>query len=272
MRSLRTSKAILTGAFTAVVLFSLVPAGASSANISHSYHSVTTIKNGSLVSLDPERSDYVLPSNTDNASRLLGVAVASDDSLLAVDPTDGQIQVAINGNANALVSTLNGDVAVGDQIAASPFNGVGMKAEPGSHIIGLAQTTLNKGTAGSSQQTITDKSGRKHEVTVGFVRVSISVSTANIGAQERINSLQRVAKSLTGRTISTARVIVALVVVVVALIALITLIYASIYGSIISIGRNPLAKYAVFRTLSSVMMMVGLIAVIATLTVFLLLH
>jgi hypothetical protein len=84
----------------------LAPAGASSANISHSYHSTDSITNGSIVSLDPTRSDYVELANTDNGSRLLGVAVAKDDSLLAVDPTEGAVQVATSGNATVLVSNL----------------------------------------------------------------------------------------------------------------------------------------------------------------------
>jgi len=40
----------------------------------------------------------------------------------------------------------------------------------------------------------------------------------------------------------------------------------------ISIGRNPLAKYAVFRTLGSVLAMAGLTALIAGLTIFFLLR
>ncbi len=52
------------------------------------------------------------------------------------------------------------------------------------------------------------------------------------------------------------------------MLALITLIYASIYGSIVSIGRNPLAKYAVFRTLGSVLGLAALTAAISCLIIF----
>lgn len=252
-------------------LLGLAPAGASSANISHSYHATAPIANGSIVSLDPSRTDYVQAANTSNGGRLLGVAVASNDSLLAVDAREGLTQVATSGNANTLVSTLNGPIKVGDQIAVSPFNGIGMKATSGSRIIGLAQTAFDAQSQGTQTETATDKDGKQSQVTVGFVRITISVGTAS-AATEGTNSLQRFAKSLTGHTVSTARVVIALIVALVALVALITLTYASIYGSIISIGRNPLAKFAVFRTLSSVLLIAAATATLASITIYLLLR
>jgi hypothetical protein len=273
MRSLRRIRLVLTVVGASLIGLGLAPAGASSANISHSYRSTASITNGSLVSLDPSRSDYVEPANTNNGSRLLGVAVAKDDSLLAVDPTDGQVQVATSGNATVIVSNLNGSINVGDQIAVSPFNGLGMKAGVGSRIIGLAQTAFNSSSSGATSQTVTDKDGKTASVQIGYVRISIAIGTSSTSASgAQLNAVQRLAKSLTGHVVSTPRVIVSLVVAIVALIALITLIYASIYGSIISIGRNPLAKYAVFRTLGSVLAMAGLTALIAGLTIFFLLR
>ncbi|HVX24249.1 MAG TPA: hypothetical protein VG992_02810 [Candidatus Saccharimonadales bacterium] len=254
-----------------LLLSGLAPAGASSANISHSYQADGHITNGSLVSLDPTQTDAVQAANTKNGERLLGVAVATNDSLLAVDPNAGNIQIATNGTVNTLVSNVNGDIKVGDQISVSPFNGVGMKAAPGAHVIGLAQTAFDSSTVGSTSETVTDVQGKQHQIIVGYVRLSIAVGTAT-NASASLNNLQRLAKALTGHTVSTARIIVALIVALVGLTALITLTYASIYGSIISIGRNPLAKFAIFRTLGSVLTVASLTAVIAGFTIFLLLH
>lgn len=272
MRTLRTlggSRLIITGVVGLLVVLGLGPAGASSANISHSYRSNSSLPNGSIVSLDADQSDYVVAANTTNGARLLGVVVASNDSLLAVDATNGKLQVATSGTASTLVSTLNGSIKVGDQISVSPFTGVGMKSSPGAYIIGLAQTDL----ADTSQREVTDKNGQTQQIEVGYVRLTIGIGTdATAGSGEKLNSLQKFAKGLTGKTISTVRVVLSLVIAIVALLALITLIYASIYGSIISIGRNPLAKYAVFRTLGSVLGMAVLTAGIATITIFMLLR
>lgn len=265
----------MAGLATALALFSLAPAGASSANISRSYKTNSSIPNGSLVSLDVNKSDYVEAANTSNASRLLGVAVNSDDSLLAVDATAGNTQVATSGTASVLVSDLNGDIKVGDQITVSPFDGVGQKQTSEGRVIGLAQTGFSANTSGAVTQNVTDKSGKSHVIHIGFVRVNIGagISNSSIPAGDAsLNALQKLVKSVTGRAISTWRAAIALVIVLVAAAALISLTYAAIYGSIISVGRNPLGAPAVFRTLRSVLLMAFLTAAVAGVTVFFLLH
>ncbi len=272
MRNARYLRVFATGLCLGLLVLGLTPVSASSANISHSYHASGKITDGSIVSLDPKRSDYVEPSNTGNAPRLLGVAVAKNDSLLAVDSTNSSIQVATSGNATMLVSTLDGAIHVGDQVSVSPFNGVGMKAFPGAHVIGLAQTGFNKNSPGAVTKQVTDKNGRTSSIQVGFVRVGIAIGTnATSGNTDaNLTGLQRLVKQLTGRTVSTFRIVLGLVVALIALTALISLTYASIYGSIISVGRNPLAKYAVYRTLGSVLGLGVLTAVIAVVTILLL--
>jgi hypothetical protein len=84
--------------------------------------------------------------------------------------------------------------------------------------------------------------------------------------------LQRAIQAVTGRTIPTSRIVISIAVALIALLTLITLIYASIYGSIMSIGRNPLAKYAVFRTLGSVIGLALLVSIISALIIFFLLR
>jgi hypothetical protein len=247
---------------------------AASANISHAYQTKQTIRPGALVSLDPGEQDFVVLADSGNGDQLLGVAVSDGGSLIAVNAAtaSGSVQIATSGSATALVSTLNGDIKVGDQVAVSPFSGVGMKALPGSRVIGLAQTPFNAGTEGATTERIKDKSGRTESVKVGYVQVNIAIGTnATVLSEAKLNPLQRAVKSLTGRTVSPLRVALSLAVAVIAVLALVTLIYAAIYGSIVSIGRNPLAKYAVFRTLGSVLGLALLTAVISGVTIFFLL-
>ena len=273
MRTTRCIKLLVAGVWILLLVFSLAPVGAASANISHSYKSQATITPGSLVSLDSKVPDNVQAATTSNGQQLLGIAVAPNDSLLAVDASNDLVQVATSGTANVLVSTLNGAINVGDQVSVSPFSGVGMKAIPGSRVIGLAQTSFNTNPSGAISQPIMDKTGKTSQLQIGYVRLSIAIGTASTqGSDANLNSLQKLAKSYTGHMVSTLRIVVSVAVAVVALTALITLIYASIYGSIISIGRNPLAKYAIFRSLTSVVGMAVLTAVIAGGTIFLLLR
>jgi hypothetical protein len=256
-----------------LILFGLTSVGASSANISHSYNASSAIPNGSLVSLDPTRSNYVEVANSENGGQLLGVVVASDDSLLAVDAEDSKTQVATSGSVSALVSTLNGDIKVGDQVAVSPFNGVGARAKPGEHVIGLAQTAFTRTSVGAQSKAIKDRAGKEKQITIGYIRLNIGVGTASTAdGQRQLNGLQKLAKSLTGRTVSTTRVVISLIIALVAIIALVTLMYSSIYSGIISIGRNPLAKYAVLRTVTGVLTMAGIMAAVAGLTIFFILR
>jgi len=275
MRKMQRFRLMFISVGIALFVMGLSPAGASSANISHSYSTDTNITNGSLVSLDPHRSDYVVLANSGNGQQLLGVAVATNDSLIAIDAKtgNGTVQVATSGTVNALVSDINGAIKVGDQISVSPFNGVGMKASSGEQIIGLAQTAFNNSTAGATPEQVTDKNGKSSQMMVGYVKLGISIgSMPTYGNSSQLNGLQQVAKSLTGHTVSKFRTIISVIVAVMASVALVVLIYASIYGSIISIGRNPLAKYAVFRSLASVFGMAALTAVVAGVTIFLLLR
>jgi hypothetical protein len=251
-------------------LFSLAPAAASSANISHSYQAQGDITNGSLVSQVSGQSQEVEAANTENGQRLLGVAVDRQDSLLAVDPDGGSVQVATDGTVNTLVSDVNGDIKAGDQVAVSPFNGIGMKASPGSRIIGLAQTGFTSKNSNSQTQTVTDKQGRNHNISVGLVRLSLAIGTAS--QDSSLSGLQHLAVDLTGHKVSVVRLILSLVIAITALTVLVTLTYGAIYGSIISIGRNPLAKFAVYRTLRSVVGMVVLTAVVAAILIFFLLR
>ena len=256
---------------TVLLVLGFAPVSAASANISHSYHTDTAMPSGSIVSLDPVHSGSVQVANTGNGSRLLGVTTPSTDSLLAVDASDGTTQVATSGTVNTLVSTLNGNIDVGDQVSVSPFDGIGMKATPGSYVIGLAQTTLNAKTPGATTKQVKNKQGQPTTNQISYVRLSIATGTANTTGTN-LNSLQKLAQSLTGHTISTPRVVLSMAVALVALVSLIALIYASIYGSIISVGRNPLAKYTIFKTLGAVLAMAILTAGTAGLTIWLLLR
>ncbi len=269
---LRRSRLLLVGFGVSMLFINLAPVGASSANISHSYQSTGSIPAGSLVSLDSAKPDFVQAANTNNGSRILGVAVNSPDSLLAVDASNGKVQVATSGTATALVSDVNGPIKVGDQVSVSPFDGLGMKVAASTRIIGLAQSGFSAGTPGATKQTVKDNSGTAKEIAIGSIRINISPGSASGGSDEQINSLQKLVRGMTGKIIPTGRIVVALIITVVTLIALIALSYGSVYSTIISVGRNPLAKYAIYRSMGAVLAMGLITAAVAMGLVVLLLR
>lgn len=272
MRRQRYLKLFVAGVIMGIFALGLVPVGAASADISHSYQAGSNITPGSIVSLDPQQSDYVQAANINNGSRLLGVVVGAGGSLIALDPTTGTVQVAISGTVNTLVSTINGPINIGDQIAVSPFSGVGMKALSGSHVIGLAQSALSASSSNVITQQVTNKQGGKSQIKIGYIRISIATGVDTAGSEEGLNSLQKFAQSIVGHPVSTLRIILCVVVSVFALVALIVLIYASVHSSIIAIGRNPLARYSIFRSLAITFGLAIITAGLACVTIFFLLR
>jgi hypothetical protein len=255
-----------------LMLSVIPPAAAVSSNISHSYSAAGQITNGDIVSLDLNRSGYVQAANSKNGNRLLGVAESASDSLLAENPSSNKIQVAINGTVSVLVSTVNGSIKVGDMVSVSPFNGIGMESQLGKKVIGLAQTSHNSSTLGSKIETVDASSGKASQVRVGYVQVTISVGTDTAGAGTSLNGLQKFFKKITDKTISTSKLIICCAVIIIVMVALVSLIYSAIYSSIVAIGRNPLAKYAIFRSLGVVVLMAFSIAFTGTAIVYYLLR
>jgi hypothetical protein len=270
-----SKKSLIISFFGLLIILNSQQVWAASPAISHSYIANGPIYSGSLVSLDPKHGNVVDPANNSNSKRLIGVAVANGRSLLAIDSSSSTIQVATSGTVDALVTTINGNVKVGNQISVSPFNGIGVKAMSGLNVIGLAETSLSNSTSGITKLTAVDKQGKDQSIGVGYVKVEISVgagddSASNGGAQ--INSLQKLIKGFTGKTVPTARVVSSLAIAFVALLSLVVLIYSSIYGSVIAIGRNPLAKHVLFRALGIIFGLVVVLAGIAGTAIYFLLH
>lgn len=262
---------ILSGAVLMLISLNLLPVFAASPNLSNAFSATQDLKAGSLVSLDSNSRDFVELANTDNANRLVGVAVKSDDSLVALNPGAKSAQVATSGNVNVLVSTINGDIKVGDQVAVSAISGIGAKATPRSYVIGVAQSEFNSKTDGSEEQSFTDNAGKERQIQVGYLNLNIAISFIDaLQGEGELTGLQKIGKALTGRVIPQSRLIISATIAAVALAAIVALVYASIYSSILSVGRNPLAKLAVFATLRSVLLMIGVIAALAFSLVFIL--
>lgn len=238
---------------------------AAASDLSRSFSSDSTIDAGSLVSLDKQKEGYVVAANTENVDQLIGVAVLSDNSLLAVNSGDNKTQVAISGQATALVSNLNGDINPGDLVAVTPFTGVGAKAVAGNRVVGVAQASFTGSTTGAKKVTVTDLKGKSKEISIGIIPVVISVGTmASNGSLYGVNNgLQGFATNIAGRPVSLVRVAIALVIGLAAIISLIVVVYGTIRNGISAVARNPLAKPAIFDSMAQVMVMVAFIAVVS---------
>lgn len=233
----------------AVTLLSLALAMAVNAvtPISQGYSTNTSLPLGSIVSLEKDSSDHVIPAATSNVDNILGVVINDDSSLLSIsNGQENQVQVATSGTVPVLVSDINGDISRGDQVTASPINGVGMKATGNVRVVGIAQSDLK-----GNKQSYKDSDGKEHSVVIGQVPLLVNVAYFFKEPEKTVvpTALQNVANALAGKTVETLPILISAAIFIVTLIVVVSIIYSMIHSSIISVGRNPMSQSAIYRDL-----------------------
>jgi hypothetical protein len=226
--------------------------------ISQGYASDDKMVQGTLVSLKDNSSDTVVPANVGNVNNLLGAVINDNSSLLSVSSNiKNQTLVATTGSASVLVSDINGTIKRGDQVTASPINGVGMKATANVRVLGTAQSDFGNGT----KQTYKDKGGQEKSVNISEIPVQINVAYFYKEPEKTVipSAIQNVANALAGKSVSTVPILISGAIFVVTLVVVMSIIYSMIRSSIISIGRNPMSQSAVYRNviqLSSIVIVI----------------
>ena len=238
--------------------------------ISESYASDTQIPVGSLVSLVKDTSDTVQASLSSNVDNLLGVVVNPNNSLLSVTTAgSNHTEVATSGTLDVLVSDVNGTIAQGDHITASPLAGVGMKANGNVRVVGIAQG----GVTGTYETTVKDSDGKDQKVKLGQVPVLINVAYFFKEPDKSIipAALQSVANTLAGRAVQPLPIIISGGIFLITLLVVMSIIFTMIRSSIISVGRNPMSQSAVYRDVIQLSALVLGILAVATIAIYLVL-
>ena len=271
---------VLTGTRSAkvlavsIALLSLaIPATVSGlTTLSQGYSTTDKVASGSIVSLDNSSSDQVSAAVSSNANSILGVVINDGNSLLSLsDGQTNQIQVATSGVVPVLVSDINGDIAQGDEITASPIKGVGMKATSNAKVVGIAQDDLSGNR--SSSESYTDKSGQKHSIKLGEVSVLVNVSYFYKQPEKTLipSAIQNIANALAGKTVNSLPILISVGIFIVTLIVVVSIIYSMIHGSIISVGRNPMSQAAVYRNVMQMSVLVLGILAVAVIAIYMVL-
>lgn len=273
MKSARLHKLFRTLVLLGAGVFALSSSAPALASLSQGFAAKAPIATGSLVSLDEKSSGTVVATDLNNVSRLFGVVVAPSSTSISLSNGSGQVQVATSGTVPALVSTAGGDIRVGDYITVSPITGVGQKATGTSvRVIGTSQADFTASSVGATKTSI-DVDGQKKEVAVGQLPVSIAVSsyTATDGKQSYVipNWLQNLSNTAAGKAVSPVRIIMAALILVIVVISCSVLLYSAVRNSIISIGRNPLARSGVIRSMLIVALIALLMLAVAAVAIYL---
>jgi predicted nucleic acid-binding Zn ribbon protein len=177
----------------------------------------------------------------------LGVAVSLDESLLAVSPVSTGVYVVDRGPVQVYVSDLNGAPKVGDLLAISPLKGVLMKSTDETVAsFGVAMEDFDSDNA--QEVEVEDHSGDTLTTKVAVMDINVDVSPPLKSASETSdNWLQATAYNLTGRQLSTVRIVAILMIFFVMMVIVSEIVYGVISGSINALGRNPLARDAITR-------------------------
>ena len=193
-------------------------------------------------------------ATSSHAPQLLGVIASSP--LIALGGKEKQAQVVVSGITPTLVSDINGDIKVGDKITASPVQGVGMKADTSTEIIGTAESNLTSSVIATKD--IKDDNGKATSIKIGIIAVQVNVSYYAM-PQSKINNLippflVNLASAIAGRQISPMRVLVSFCCLFVGFIVAGIMLQAGVRSGIISLGRNPLAGKVLRRSLIDVLL------------------
>lgn len=258
----------------AIGLLFAVPAQAFASDIVEGFISTSNLPSGVIVASTIDQETQVELAGQGNANRVVGVTSGQKEGLLTFSSKDSDIYVATSGPAPVYVSDLNGEIKKGDYVTASPIKGVGMAADDQtSFVLGTAleDYDVNKATETAS---VANLQGSKSDVKIGKIQVEVDPRNITVGeSNQRQVFVSFLGEAVAGRPVSQTQVIVALLLFFILLILEGSILYGSIYSSVISIGRNPLARRAVYKNLAQVagiaitVLLVGLGAIYIVLTI-----
>lgn len=272
--------AVVVGVLSLLIGWPAVVVSADSSStgaVVQSYSTDAAIRQGMIVGLDRKDATRVELVTRDTVTDTLGVAISASDAPLELtgSATTAQIYVATSGRYNVLVSNQNGAIQSGDYISVSSLNGIGMKADDNEAIVlGRAAAGFNGTGNIVSTATLQGASGT-NTVTIGSIPVDINVGgNPNLGhgSGNLPGFLQVAGNTIASKPVSAPRVYLSMAVLLVTALISGGLLYSGVRGSIISIGRNPLARKSIIRGLIQVVITSIIVLILGLFAVYLLLR
>jgi hypothetical protein len=248
--------------------------------VTQAYNSDTQLQNGIIVRISPTDKTKVEALTEQSSSAMEGVVVAANAApvtLSHANATQQQVFVANTGQYDVLVSNQNGVIKAGDYLTISSLAGIAMKAgDSQSLVIGKALGGFDGQTSVSASTTVTDSTGRKIPVALGLIPVNIDVSHNPLQKSKAsvipgLAFLQSGAQSIAGKSVAAARVYISVLLLLIAGIVAGTILQSGVRSALGAIGRNPLAKSAVMRGLTQVVLTSIIIFIIGLVGVYLIL-
>lgn len=266
--------AALVGLFGLVFVSLSSPISAQS--VTQGYNSDRVLQRGTIVSLDNEDTSKVVTANRENQARLHGVVVASNDSSFTLSQDAEKTFVATVGRFDALVSTEAGTIQPGDFLTVSNISGIAMKAgEFDPYTVGKAIAGFDGVENAVSKTELNDSLGNTNTVSIGRISIDISVGSNPLlrPAESTLPEfLEKAAETIADKPVSPVRVYLSIFIILGAASIAGSLLYSGIRSSVISIGRNPLSKKSITKSLLQIIVSSIIIFLIGLFGVYLLLR
>ena len=227
-----------------------------SQSITHSYSADATIQLGMIVKVNATKTSFIEPVTEATLKSMLGVVVKPNETTITISPQNSvnqQVYVASTGKYLTLVSNQTGPIKPGDYITVSALAGIGMKADEGQSLV------LGKAVGGFSgtnnvvgKVTLKDQKGKSTDVSISRIIVDLDIShnpLENKSSDKVPGVLNKAAVTISGKPVSAARIYLGLVVLAVSGYVASTVVYSGVRSGMISVGRNPLSKKSIIKSL-----------------------
>jgi len=180
------------------------------------------------------------------------------------------------GHFGVIVSNQNGPIKAGDFIMISAISGVGMRADSktDTQVVGKAASNFNGTSNVIGSVEVSDTVGRKTTVSLGRIQLNAAISHNPLFAKNADYvpaGLAKIAQAVTDKPVSAARVYLGLVIIVVAAFIAGSTVFSGVRSGMISIGRNPLSKKSIIKSLIQTVMAGLMIFIVGIFAVYLLL-
>ena len=266
--------AALFGLFSLIAISLTSPISAQS--VTQGYSSDKVLQRGTVVSLDTEDTSKVVAATRVNQDRLHGIVVASNDSSFTLSNETEKTFVATIGRFEGLVSTEAGTIQPGDFLTISNVSGIAMKAgEFDPYTVGKAIVGFDGTDNSVSTTELKDSTGNTQKVSIGRVMIDISVGSNPLLRPVESSLpqfLEKASEAIANKPVSPARVYLGIFILLSSASIAGSLLYSGARSSMISIGRNPLSKKSITKSLMQIVLTSIIIFLIGLFGVYLLLR
>ena len=268
-------KRLLHGAVLGILLLAItgLAGHARAQSITQGYKSSGDVQNGMIVHFKAGVAGTVEPLSQKYELSMLGVTVANIESPVSLsNSAETQVYVATFGEYTVLVSTQNGPIKAGDRLSVSSIDGIAMKSDNDRQVI-LGKALQDFADTSNANGHVSLKGAGS--VAIGRILVDVGVARNPGYSADAVANvptfLVKAARAVSDKPITALRLYSGLAILFVAIVVAGMVLFAGARSGMSAVGRNPLAKKSIFKSMISVVLMALIIVSLGLVAVYLLL-